>query len=116
MFNLFESDSGGADIKVTFNVLVRYNSGSVGEASGDEFIVDIYPNPVSRFLYVRGGVNPMDASIRVKSSSGAVVYNDKVSISGFSPCAIDMKNTAPGQYSVTVEAGGNSVTKTVVKR
>ncbi|MBR6346810.1 MAG: S8 family serine peptidase [Bacteroidales bacterium] len=113
---IIATDTENADVKATLKVLVRSDSGSVGEVAADDVIIDIYPNPVSRFLYVRGGVTPVETSIRVKTSTGTVVYDNTVPVSGFAPCAIDMKNSAPGKYIVTVGAGGETVTRTVVKR
>lgn len=80
-----------------------------------DFAVDVYPNPVSRYLYVRGPVAPCDAEVRIVSTSGALIYKDSVSLSLEQPLKINMADAAPGQYSVRVISGGEELIKTIVK-
>ena len=92
---------------VSFTVGVRMTGGTGA--------VDIYPNPVKKYVYVRGSVQPIQARIRISSSSGTVVYLDDATISLEQPHRINLVDSAPGKYTVTVTAGGTKHTQTIVK-
>ena len=92
---------------IKFIVAVRMVGGPVA--------VDIYPNPVTKYLYVRGAIVDRKAKIRITSSSGAVVYNDEATISLESPHRINMVSSAPGKYTVTVTISEIDHTQTIVK-
>lgn len=80
-----------------------------------ETAVDFYPNPVRTVLNVRTGTQLEDASIKIASVSGTVLYNETKKCSVFSPVAIDMSSFAPGQYVLTVTVGGHGYTNLIVK-
>ena len=78
--------------------------------------VDIYPNPVVDYMYVRTD-KETSAEIKIVSSLGRVFYDDEVSISPFDPAKIDMQEMPAGAYTVTVnvKSSGATVTKQIVK-
>lgn len=80
-----------------------------------ETAVDFYPNPVRSVLNVRTGSQLADATIRLSSVSGTVLYEQTHKCSAFSPVVIDMSSYAPGQYVLTVTVGGQEYTNVVVK-
>ena len=76
--------------------------------------VDIYPNPVVDYMYVRTD-KETSASIKIISSLGKVCYEDTVSISPFTPAKIDMQSMSGGSYTVEVVCSGSTITKSIVK-
>jgi len=78
--------------------------------------VDIYPNPVIDYMYVRTD-KEATAEIKIVSSLGKVFYDEEVSISPFDPAKVDMTGMPAGGYSVTVTVkdSGATVTKQIVK-
>lgn len=98
------TDARGASATQSFKVLVR---------DGNE-AVDIYPNPVSDFLYVRTS-EEASASLKLTNMMGAAVYDKDITISPFNPAKVDVSSLAAGTYTVTLEYNGTTTTKTVVK-
>ena len=98
------SDAKGAATEFTFKVAVI---DSKADAS-------IYPTQVTDVLLVSGGIEA-DAEIYVYSSTGALVFHDTVKSSVFDAAKVDMRNCAPGVYTVKVIINGKETTKTVVK-
>lgn len=88
----------------TFRILVRDSHEAV----------DIYPNPVVDYMYVRTD-KEASAEIKIISSLGRVYYDDTVSISPFTPAKIDMQAFPAGSYSVQVSCNGSTITKAIVK-
>lgn len=98
------TDSKGASVAVSFNVVVRDSSKAF----------DIYPNPVIDYLNVRTQ-DETDCKVTIQSASGSVVYDKDVHISIDSPLAIDMTAAAPGQYSVKLVMGGQEYKSSFMK-
>ena len=108
-FGICEVTITGTDVRgesavQNFKILVR---------DGNE-PVDIYPNPVSDYLYVRTSEEASTA-LKIVSSSGAVVYDKTLTISPFDPAKVDMREMPAGSYAVMLEYGGESINKTIVK-
>ena len=98
------TDALNKSASVTFKSLVRDGSKEI----------DLYPNPVKDYLYVRAGSQkPVEVSIF--SSSGAKVYNSNLTISPFDPAKIDMKSIAGGVYNVVVKMDGKEIKNNIVK-
>lgn len=97
-------DAKGASASQSFKVLVRDGSEPV----------DIYPNPVSDFLYVRTSENAT-ASLKLVNTMGASVYDKELEITPFSPAKVDVKSLPAGSYTVVLDYNGTKTTKTVVK-
>lgn len=98
------TDALGEKVSTSFGIVVRDGSQPV----------DIYPNPVSDTLYVRAGTDSQ-GHVRIVSGSGATVYDKDVSVSVFSPAAIDMGRMPGGTYTVIVNYEGNEVKRNIVK-
>ena len=98
------TDIRGATVSQTFRILVRESSEAV----------DLYPNPVKDYLYVRTS-EEASADIKVISSLGRIVFEEAISISPFTPATVDMRNMAGGIYTVQVTYNGETFTKTIVK-
>ena len=88
----------------TFQILVR---------TGNE-PVDIYPNPVVDFLYVRTSENAA-AELSLIGPLGSTVYNESLTITPFAPARIDMSKFPAGVYQAVITYGDKTVKKNVVK-
>lgn len=91
-------------IQQKFRILLRESSSAV----------DIYPNPVIDYMYVRTD-KVTTAEIQIVSSLGQIVYDDQLGITPFDPAKIDMQDFPAGGYSVHVNCEGKTVTKSIVK-
>lgn len=98
------TDIRGATVSQTFRILVRESSEAV----------DLYPNPVKDYLYVRTS-ETASADLKVISSLGRIVFEEALSISPFTPATVDMRKMAGGIYTVQVTYNGETFTKTIVK-
>jgi len=76
--------------------------------------VDIYPNPVIDYMYVRTD-KEASAEIKIVSSLGKVYYDNTVAITPFEPAKIDLQEMPGGSYTVEVICDGSTVTKSIVK-
>ena len=97
-------DARKAETVLTFKVSVRDPKAGA----------DIYPSQVKDYLTVGGGAEA-ETSIKIVSSTGAVVYESVEMTSIFEPAKVDMRNFAPGVYTVTVTVNGVETTRTIVK-
>lgn len=97
-------DALGESVSTTFPIAV----------TNSEQPVEIYPNPVTDTLYVHTGANA-EGHVRITSSSGATVFDEDVSVSIFSPAAIDMTSLPGGVYTVTVNYDNTEVKRNIVK-
>lgn len=72
---------------------------------------------VTSQLTVLSGETPEKITVRLVSSSGAIVYQTKGEYSAFSPLVIDLKGLAPGVYTLIItDASGNETRYPIVKR
>lgn len=86
------TDAMATSVQTSFRVVVRDGS--------REF--DLYPNPVTDGkLHIRAS-NAAEADVKIISSSGAVVYENKVIPDPFNPAVEDVSGLAPGVYNVKV--------------
>ena len=76
--------------------------------------LSVYPNPVSDYLNI-GTLDMAETSIRIISSTGKIVYDETSRVSGMEPARIDMRECAPGTYSLQVVFGGKEYKQTIVK-
>ena len=76
--------------------------------------MDLYPNPVKDYLYVRTSESA-SADVKVISNLGRIIFEESVSISPFTPATVDMREMAAGIYTVQVTYDGKTYTKTIVK-
>lgn len=91
---------------IKFRYLVRYA----------DVEMDFYPNPVRDILNIRTGVNTEDTRIVIENSTGNVLYDESVSCSAFEPAQVNMKEYAPGLYTLRVTVGGKTYVNNVSKR
>ena len=98
---------------LTFQAMVR--EARLTDGQGD-YVIDVYPNPVQRYLYVRGDEKTRPADIEISSVTGNVVYRHSgVEIGAWSPFEIDMQHSAPGKYQVVVTVDGRKYNYSIVK-
>lgn len=97
-------DLKGESVSQSFRVLVR---------DGQQ-PVDVYPNPVSDYLYVRTDKN---AQVRLSliNISGATVLSCTQDVSPFSPAKIDVSGIPSGVYTVVVDVEGEVTRRTIAK-
>jgi len=76
--------------------------------------LSVYPNPVKDYLNV-ATLDMAETSIDIYNSSGKLVYSTVEQVSATEPLQIDMRDYAPGTYSVQVAFGGKEYRKNVVK-
>lgn len=97
-------DARGEKVMFEFNVMIKDPSQPVS----------FYPNPVKDYLNV-GTMDKAETSISLCSSTGKLVYEGTADVSALEPARIDMRNCAPGVYTVTVKFSGKEYSETVVK-
>ena len=98
------TDVMGEQCSLSFSVVVK----------NPESPLEVFPNPVSDYLNVRT-LDEAETTIRISTSTGALVYDETSQVSVFDPAVIDMRGYAPGKYTVNVSFGGGEYTRTVVK-
>lgn len=76
--------------------------------------VSVYPNPVTDFVNI-GTMDMAETSVRITGSTGKLMYEGSMQVSGLEPARIDMSGYAPGTYTVKVSFGGNEYIQNVVK-
>lgn len=76
--------------------------------------LSVYPNPVKDYLNV-ATLDMAETSINIYNSTGKLVYGTVEQVSATEPLQIDMRDYAPGTYSVQVAFGGKEYRKNVVK-
>jgi len=104
------SDARGASASTQFRALVRRET----DAAGNPVLFEIYPNPVSDYLYVRCGAQK-EVRVKFTNSNMAVVKDVSGKASDFDPFRIDVKDLPSGRYEVTCTSGNESITQNVVK-
>ena len=98
------TDIRGKSVTQTFRILVR----------DSQEAVDIYPNPVRDYLYVRTSVSA-SADLKLVNALGHTVFEESLTISPFDPARVDLREVAGGTYTVLVEYEGETISKTIVK-
>lgn len=100
------TDARGASATQTIKVLVRNTSKAY----------DVYPNPVTDYVYVRPGATAVSVDIDVIGDFGRKVISRTEKASPFEPVKIDLSSLAPGQYHVIVkDSTGKEFTQDIVK-
>lgn len=93
-------DGLGASCEISFKVLVRDNSKEI----------DIYPNPVTDYLYFRTGTTK-SSNLVLYNVAGAKVFEGTITSSPFEPYKLDMRNFDGGAYTVKVESYTTKIVK-----
>ena len=97
-------DARGENVTFNFKVTVKDPSDPLS----------LYPNPVKDYLNV-ATLDMAETSIDIYNSTGKLVYSTVEQVSATEPLQIDMRDYAPGTYSVQVAFGGKQYKKNVVK-
>ena len=98
------TDVRGEKVEQSLRVLIRDGSRTA----------DFYPNPVSDVLNVRTGVKG-EWGLKLVSPTGAVFYENTVTIGPFDPVQIDMSEASPGLYTAILSGDGKQEKFNVVK-
>jgi len=97
-------DAKKASAYQSFKVLVRDGSQPV----------DIYPNPVHDYLYVRTS-QESEATLKLVNEVGGAVFEESLTITPFDPAKVDVSKLPGGIYSVILEYNGETINKNIVK-
>ena len=76
--------------------------------------LSVYPNPVIDYVNV-GTLDMAETTIKIYSSTGKLVHEETSQVSGMEPAKIDMRECAPGTYSMQVTFGGKEYKQNIVK-
>ena len=76
---------------------------------------EAYPNPVRTTLNLRGYIQECEANIKIETSGGTDIYEEKTMLGAFSPHIIDMTSCSPGKYLLTVVMNGEIYKQTIIK-
>jgi subtilisin family serine protease len=98
------TDAMGLSVSQQFSVLVR----------DEHQPIDIYPNPVKDFMYLRTGED-VHALVTIFNSAGVKVFEQETAISPFAPVKIDLSTHSGGVYNVNVKYNGNEIKKQIIK-
>lgn len=110
---VIRAGNGRLSPPLDFQVLVREKRKTDDQGS---YIIDVFPNPVSTYLYVRGDVERKVASIEIISSNGNEVFRETgVELCVWAKHCIDMSSSAPGKYSVVVTVDGDKYKFPIIK-
>ena len=75
-----------------------------------------YPNPCKDVLYISiPELDKTTAQVKIVAAGGRTVYDGTLQVSAFEPARIDMNACAPGRYSLSLNYGSKTFTKTIVK-
>ena len=100
------TDARGASASQTIKVLVRNTAKAF----------DVYPNPVTDYMFVRPGEKAVSVEIEVIGDFGRKIISKTAKASPFEPVKLDLTNLDPGQYLVNVkDSSGKEFTQNIVK-
>lgn len=97
-------DARGESVSFDFKVQVKDSSKPLS----------VYPNPVTDYVNI-GTLDMAETNIRIYSSTGKLVHEETSQVSGMEPARIDMRECAPGTYSLQVTFGGKEYKQNIVK-
>ncbi|MBE6232906.1 MAG: T9SS type A sorting domain-containing protein [Bacteroidales bacterium] len=76
--------------------------------------MSVYPNPVTDYVNI-GTLEMAETVISIYNSTGKLMYEETLQVSGMEPARIDMSAFAPGTYVIKAEFGGWHYTQNIVK-
>lgn len=98
-------DAGGKECTQPLNILIK----------DPDNVAESFPNPVIDKLTIRTEKDtPTD--IRITNSAGSVVFNKTLTVGGFNPATIDMRECAPGKYRLDIAYDGKKFSRIIVKK
>lgn len=82
----------------------------------DDSTIDVYPNPVSDYVYFRMGED-VDGSLQVAvyNSNGVLVQESTEAISTYVPASMDLSDLASGEYTLKMTYEGEEMETDIVK-
>lgn len=105
-FTVTATDARGCSVSAKFMLVVRDGSREV----------DIYPNPVTDYVYVRTGT-AQNATVTIYNNAGGKVISlESQDIDAFNPLRVDMTSVLPGEYHVRVQSSEMDKSYAIVKK
>lgn len=105
-FTVTATDARGCSVSAKFMLVVRDGSREV----------DIYPNPVTDYVYVRTGT-AQNATVTIfNNAGGKVISLESQDIDAFNPLRVDMTSVLPGEYHVRVQSSEMDKSYAIVKK
>lgn len=98
------TDAMGLSVTQQFSVLVR----------DDKQLIDVYPNPVKDFVWLRTA-HDRRATVIMYNSAGAKVFENDLEIKPFSPAKIDMSKFSGGVYSLHFKFSDQEIKQQLIK-
>jgi hypothetical protein len=98
------TDVLGLSVSQQFSILIR----------DEQQEIDIYPNPVKDFVWLRTGEDHRSL-VTIFNSAGVKVYEDEINISPFAPAKIDMSTFSGGVYNVNVKLSDKVIQRQIIK-
>ena len=98
------TDVLGLSVSQQFSILIR----------DEQQEIDIYPNPVKDFVWLRTGEDHRSL-VTIFNSAGVKVYEDEIDISPFAPAKIDMSTFSGGVYNVNVKFSDKVIQRQIIK-
>jgi subtilisin family serine protease len=98
------TDVLGLSVSQQFSILIR----------DEQQEIDIYPNPVKDFVWLRTGEDHRSL-VTIFNSAGVKVYEDEIDISPFAPAKIDMSTFSGGVYNVNVKLSDKVIQRQIIK-
>ena len=116
ILNLSPKDYGSTTVTVTAYDARKANcDASFTLVARNAYLdLDVYPHPVTDRLRIRPGTDTQIAAT-LYSRSGAKVYAGEAAAGPFRPLVIDVRDLAPGTYTLQLQYGGRQQTKNIVK-
>jgi hypothetical protein len=98
------TDVLGLSVSQQFNILIR----------DEQQEIDLYPNPVKDFLWLRMGEEHRSV-VTIFNNSGVKIYENELNISPFAPARIDMSTFSGGVYSVKIKYENKEIQRQIIK-
>ncbi len=92
-----------------FNFKLVNDCNKVGVKNIGQTFFEIYPNPVTNFLYIKNPKTPIE-SISIYNLLGVLVYNKS-----YYESAIDLQNIPSGVYFIEVKSNNEFYRKRIIK-
>ncbi len=100
------SDARGETATTSFQVMVRDDSEEI----------DVYPNPVSDFVYFRMGEEVEGTlNVVIYNSNGVLVDERNTDISAFTPGSLNLSDLSTGQYKLEINYNDTKINRNIVK-
>ena len=109
------TDPSGASISNKLTIEVTEAAG-IDAVTSDSVITGVYPNPVVETLYITSDISCDDVSVRMISSNGKIVADEKCDFVAGQASAINVAHLAAGSYVLHISADGEVITRMIIKQ